>query len=122
MKRDKRKNATELSVFIKIKEDGQYEIVDPCTDGEGIPVILFTSILNALGKAVESYNEKRKNKQNVSICPVCGASMNPARSLSPALVSGNLQSLWLYLLAPVLGAVSAVFVWKLLHAPSGKTA
>jgi len=54
--------------------------------------------------------------------PVCGASMNPARSLSPALVSGNLQSLWLYLLAPVLGAVSAVFVWKLLHAPTGKTA
>lgn len=54
--------------------------------------------------------------------PVCGASMNPARSLSPALVSGNMQSLWLYLLAPVLGAVIAVFVWKLLHAPSGKTA
>lgn len=74
MKRDKRKNATELSVFIKIKEDGQYEIVDPCTDGEGIPVILFTSIINALGKAVESYNEKRKNKKNVSTCPVCGSS------------------------------------------------
>ena len=54
--------------------------------------------------------------------PVCGASMNPARSLSPALVSGNVPSLWLYLFAPVSGAVTAVFVWKLLHAPSGKTA
>jgi aquaporin NIP len=44
--------------------------------------------------------------------PICGASMNPVRSLSPALVSGNLQSLWLYLVAPTLGAILAVFTWK----------
>jgi aquaporin Z len=44
--------------------------------------------------------------------PICGASMNPARSLSPALVSGNLQSLWLYLTAPTLGVIVAVFTWK----------
>ena len=30
--------------------------------------------------------------------------MNPARSLAPALVSGNLHALWIYLLAPVVGA------------------
>ncbi len=36
--------------------------------------------------------------------PISGASMNPARSLAPALVSGNLHALWIYLLAPVLGA------------------
>jgi aquaporin Z len=40
--------------------------------------------------------------------PICGASMNPARSLSPALVSGHLESLWIYLAAPVLGALLAV--------------
>lgn len=40
--------------------------------------------------------------------PICGASMNPARSLSPALVSGNLQHLWIYLAAPILGAALAV--------------
>ena len=40
--------------------------------------------------------------------PVCGASMNPARSLAPALVSGHLEHLWVYLAAPVLGALCAV--------------
>jgi len=43
--------------------------------------------------------------------PVCGASMNPARSLAPAVVSGRLGELWIYLIAPVLGAGLAVPVW-----------
>ncbi len=41
--------------------------------------------------------------------PICGASMNPARSLAPALVSGQVQHLWVYIIAPVLGALLAVF-------------
>ncbi|MDQ6631319.1 MAG: MIP family channel protein [Verrucomicrobiota bacterium] len=41
--------------------------------------------------------------------PICGASMNPARSLAPALVSLHLESLWLYILGPILGATLAVF-------------
>jgi aquaporin NIP len=40
--------------------------------------------------------------------PISGASMNPARSLAPALVSMKLQHLWVYLVAPVLGASSGV--------------
>jgi aquaporin NIP len=40
--------------------------------------------------------------------PICGASMNPARSLAPALVSGHLSSLWIYLVAPVLGGALGV--------------
>lgn len=40
--------------------------------------------------------------------PISGASMNPARSLGPALVSGELSSLWIYLAAPVIGATLAV--------------
>jgi aquaporin Z len=40
--------------------------------------------------------------------PICGASMNPARSVAPALVSGHLVHLWLYLVAPVLGTILAV--------------
>lgn len=40
--------------------------------------------------------------------PISGASMNPARSLGPALVSGHLEHLWIYLTAPVAGALLAV--------------
>jgi MIP family channel proteins len=36
--------------------------------------------------------------------PVSGASMNPMRSLGPALVSGDAHALWLYLAAPIIGA------------------
>ena len=39
--------------------------------------------------------------------PICGASMNPARSLSPAIVSGHLEHLWLYLAGPLIGALMA---------------
>lgn len=40
--------------------------------------------------------------------PISGASMNPARSLAPALVSGNFASLWIYLTAPFIGAGAAI--------------
>ena len=40
--------------------------------------------------------------------PISGASMNPARSLAPALVAWRLDSLWIYLTAPVLGALAGV--------------
>jgi aquaporin NIP len=42
--------------------------------------------------------------------PITGASMNPARSISPAIVSGHPDHLWIYILAPVSGALLAVFL------------
>lgn len=51
--------------------------------------------------------------------PVSGASMNPARSVGPALIDGHLGSLWIYVAAPTLGAVVAVGAATILRGPGG---
>lgn len=50
--------------------------------------------------------------------PICGASMNPARSLAPAIVSGHLEHLWIYLVATTMGAIVAIPIWKYLSTNS----
>ena len=47
--------------------------------------------------------------------PICGASMNPARSLAPALLTGRFEHFWIYLLAPTLGAAIGVYLAALLR-------
>jgi aquaporin NIP len=47
--------------------------------------------------------------------PISGASMNPMRSAGPALVSGDLDALWLYIVAPVIGAALGALVYQLLR-------
>ena len=44
--------------------------------------------------------------------PITNASMNPARSLAPNIVSGNIEGIWLYILAPTIGALLAVVSCK----------
>jgi len=48
--------------------------------------------------------------------PISGASMNPARSLGPAVVIGRFDALWVYLAAPVLGALAAAMMFPLVRA------
>lgn len=47
--------------------------------------------------------------------PICGASMNPARSIAPALVSNHFEHLWIYIIAPILGAISSIHLWKYIN-------
>ena len=49
--------------------------------------------------------------------PISGASMNPARSLGPALVSGQIANLWIYLTAPVIGAGFGVLCCRCVREP-----
>ncbi len=48
--------------------------------------------------------------------PISGASMNPARSIGPAVVSGDLHALWLYILAPVIGAALGALTYQFIRA------
>jgi MIP family channel proteins len=47
--------------------------------------------------------------------PISGASMNPARSIAPALLSANLHALWLYIVAPILGASLGALTYQLIR-------
>lgn len=49
--------------------------------------------------------------------PITGASMNPARSLAPALVSADLTGLWIYLIGPLAGALAGVAAYGYLRTP-----
>jgi aquaporin Z len=49
--------------------------------------------------------------------PISGASMNPARSLAPAVVSMHLDQVWIYIVGPLAGALVAVPLWNFIGSP-----
>lgn len=47
--------------------------------------------------------------------PISGASMNPARSLGPAIVSNQYRGIWIYILGPIVGAISGAWVYNIIR-------
>ena len=49
---------------------------------------------------------------HLAAVPFTGASLNPARSIAPALLGGDLSKLWIYLVAPVVGAIIGALIYR----------
>lgn len=83
----------------------------------GLMIVILGSAVH--GKAVKSFAGAAIGAtvglEAMFAGPISGASMNPARSLAPALVSGTFEHLWIYLTATVLGAALAALIYKHLH-------
>jgi MIP family channel proteins len=54
--------------------------------------------------------------------PISGASMNPARSIGPAFVSGDLHALWVYIAAPLAGASLGAVIYRFLRGDGNRAA
>lgn len=103
--------------------------VDPTRNTIGVPVpnaFATEVILTAIFVAVILTVTRRAIRQAVFIIPltlivihfagipISGASVNPARSLAPAIVAGNLENVWIYLTAPFVGAVIGWAIYRYL--------
>jgi aquaporin NIP len=79
--------------------------------------VIFGSAVH--GKAVKSFGGiaigATVGLEAMFAGPISGASMNPARSIGPAIVSGEYQHLWVYIVATILGSICAAFIYKILH-------
>jgi aquaporin NIP len=86
----------------------------------GLLMFVVLSLSNAKGEiqALGGFIAGGVITLDILFCgPITGASMNPARSLGPAVVAWKLDYLWLYLVAPTLGAFAAVLMWQVIHTP-----
>jgi aquaporin Z len=89
-----------------------------------LTLILVTVILGTADRArIVGPNAALAVGGTIALCglialPIEGASMNPARSTGPALVAGDLASLWVYWVGPLVGAILATGLARLVHGPA----
>ncbi|PKI35846.1 hypothetical protein CRG98_043755 [Punica granatum] len=102
---------------------------DTTTDLEAIAwefIITFFLVFTICGVATDPRASKGSSGAaiggtvmfNVMIAgPITGASMNPARSVGPAIVSGEYKNLWVFMVSPVVGGLAAALVYGILREP-----
>ena len=79
-------------------------------------VILFVSQNRAVSQFTAIAVGATVMMEAIFAGPITGASMNPARSIGPAIVSGYSDDLWIYVLSTVIGALLASVTWLIMKA------
>ena len=77
-------------------------------------VILFVSQNRAVSQFTAIAVGATVMMEAIFAGPITGASMNPARSIAPAIVSGYSDDLWIYVLSTVIGALLASATWLIM--------
>ena len=120
------------SMFVSAKYGGTYPIATPggqwrsCVMEILLTTILVTVILHtATGYRSIGHNAALAVGATVALLglfasPISAASMNPARSLGPDLVSGDFTGWWVYLVGPIVGALLALALIRLVRGQPGK--
>ena len=79
-------------------------------------IIAVATDVRAVGQAAAIAIGGTVGLEAIFAGPISGASMNPARSLAPAIVSGTWDSQWLYILGPITGALIGAFIYVVIRA------
>lgn len=110
-------NVANLGTTLPAGSDGQSFVLEiVLTFFLMFVIISVATDVRAVGQAAAIAIGGTVGLEAIFAGPISGASMNPARSLAPALVSGTLESQWLYIVGPIAGAVVGAFVYVVIRA------
>ena len=120
--------ASMLLFFLLPESKTMGETLIKCRDWEVVFIVEFI-ITFILMFVILQVSDKSRNLDRFSgiaiggvvafaaifVGPISGASMNPARSIAPAILINDFSYLWIYIVSPILGAVLSVFVYKIIQ-------
>ena len=120
--------ASTLLVFLLPSSKTMGETLVKCDDWKLVFIVEFI-ITFILMFVILQVSDKSRNLDRFSgiaiggvvafaaifVGPISGASMNPARSIAPAILINDFSYLWIYIVSPILGAVLSVFVYKIIQ-------
>lgn len=110
-------NIADLGATLPAGSDGQSFLLEiVLTFFLMFVIISVATDVRAVGQAAAIAIGGTVGLEAIFAGPISGASMNPARSLAPALVSGTWDSQWLYIFGPVAGALAGALVYVVIRA------
>ncbi|XP_073127938.1 probable aquaporin NIP-type [Henckelia pumila] len=116
-----------LSVMFSITSEAYFGTLPVGSNGQSLAIeIVISSLLMFVVSAVATDNRANAGMGGIAVGmtimlnvfvagPISGASMNPARSIGPALVRNTYKGLWVYIIGPIIGTLAGAFAYNLIR-------